>query len=220
MNKGKQFWAELWQNDRISFHKQQVNSDLIRYWPELNLAPGATVLVPLCGKSLDMLWLAEQGHNVIGIELCEQAVLQFASEHQLVFQQRDFGQVKNYCTGSLSLWIADIFDFDTSLIPPIDAIYDRAALIALSDKLRPAYVRTCLKWLKPEGCILLKTMSYNQSEMEGPPYSVSDEDVADLYMGCNELHCLKDTSNARDSSDPLFARGVKMINDKVWLLRN
>lgn len=219
MNKGKQFWTELWLNGRTSFHKEEVNPDLIKYWSELNLAPDATVLVPLCGKSLDLLWLSQQGYKVIGIELCEQAVLQFANEHQLVFQQRDFGSVKNYYNDLFSIWVADIFNLNASFIPSVDAIYDRAALIALPDKLRPAYVTTCFEWLKPSGSILLKTMSYNQDEMDGPPYSVTDEEIANLYKSCDAIRCIKSTSNTRDSSDPLFARGVKMINDKVWFIR-
>lgn len=218
MNKGKQFWAEMWLNGCTPFHKEEVNPDLISYWPELNLAAGATVLVPLCGKSLDLLWLSRQEYKVIGIEFCEQAVVQFASEHQLELQQRDFGQIRNYYNDEFSIWVADIFKLESSLIPSVDAIYDRGALIALPDKLRPAYVTTCLEWLKPSGIILLKTMSYNQEDMEGPPYSVSDEEIAHLYKSCNEIKCVKNKSNSRDSSDPLFARGAKMINDKVWFI--
>ncbi|WP_298627515.1 thiopurine S-methyltransferase [uncultured Legionella sp.] len=219
MNKGKQFWADLWRTGRTSFHKEEVNPDLISYWPELNLAPDATVLVPLCGKSLDMLWLSQQGYYVIGIELCEQAVLQFASEHQLVFQQRNFANAMNYYNDVFSIWVADVFTLDTTLIPPVDAIYDRGALIALPAALRPVYVTTCFKWLKSSGSILLKTMTYNQREMEGPPYSVTDDEITHLYKNC-EINYLKSTTNTRDSNDPLFARGVRMVNDKVWFIRN
>lgn len=220
MNKGQQFWVDLWDEGRTYFHKDEVHPDLIKYWPGLNLKPDATILVPLCGKSLDMLWLSQQGFKVIGIELSEQAVKQFAQEHQLHFKQEIIGQVKHYFTDSLSIWVGDIFALENSLIAPVDAIYDRAALIALPGTLRSVYVDSCLKWLKPEGAILLKTLSYNQEQMEGPPYSVSDEEVAQLYKKrCSEIKRLKHSDRLHDSQDHLFQRGLDRITDSVWLIR-
>lgn len=219
MNKGHQFWTELWNEGRTSFHRDEVNPDLIKYWPELNLGPNASVLVPLCGKTLDMVWFIQQGIKVIGIELSEYAVQQFADENQLVLKQKNIGSIKQYFNEQISIWVADIFKLTPSLITPVDAIYDRAALIALPYKLRPIYVDTCLNWLKPGGGILLKTMSYNQEEMQGPPFSVHDEEVTELYKHCADIRCLSSILNTKDSSDPLFERGLKMVNDNVWYIR-
>ncbi len=220
MNKGQQFWADLWREGRTSFHREEVNQDLISYWPDLNRAPGSTVLVPLCGKSLDMLWLSQQGFKVVGIELSEEAVIQFSTEHQLQFRKETRGEVHHYYTDSISLWVGDIFALDSSFIAPADTIYDRAALIALPAKLRPMYVDTCLKWLKPQGVILLKTLSYNQEELEGPPFSVSDEEVTSLYKKqCSEIKCLKVSERSQDPDDVLFQRGLRAIKDSVWCIR-
>ncbi|MCL9682928.1 thiopurine S-methyltransferase [Legionella maioricensis] len=219
MNKGQQFWVDLWREGRTHFHREEVNPDLIAYWSQLNLTPKATVFVPLCGKSLDMLWLVQQGFNVVGIELSEQAVIQFAMEHQLHFQKETRGGAHHYYTDSISLWVADIFAFESSFITPVDAIYDRAALIALPAKLRSLYADICLRWLKPQGAILLKTLSYNQDELEGPPFSVSDEEVTCLYKQCLEVKRLKVSDRPQDSGDSLFQRGLRAIKDSVWCIR-
>ncbi|KTD34311.1 thiopurine S-methyltransferase [Legionella moravica] len=219
MSNGREFWIELWEQGRTAFHEEEVNPGLIKHWPELKLSTPVTVLVPLCGKSLDMLWLAQQGYQVVGIELCEQAVQQFADEQGLLFHKKEFGQIVQYFNEQFSIWVADIFKLPSSFIPPVDAIYDRAALIALPAKLRATYVNVCLNWLKPEGKILLKTMGYNQEEMQGPPYSVTDEEVQALYKNCEEIRSLSSISRVLDASDHFFVRGLKKVKDTVWCIK-
>ena len=180
-NKGQQFWMDLWKEGRTPFHKEEVHPDLIKYWPSLDIKPGESVLVPLCGKTKDMLWLAQQGYKVMGIELCEQAIFDFAEENKVFFEIEKKDQISHYFTDNLSIWVADIFSLEISSIFPVDCIYDRAALVALPGTLRSAYVNRCNQWLKPTGTILLKTLSYDEHKMQGPPYSVSAEEVAGLY---------------------------------------
>ncbi|KGP64308.1 thiopurine S-methyltransferase [Legionella norrlandica] len=219
MNKGQHFWAELWRDGRTFFHKEEVNEDLVTYFPYLNVPEKGTILVPLCGKSLDMLWLNHQGYHVVGIELIESAVLQFAQEHQILFQQETIGEVKHFFTDKLSLWVADIFTLNPMLVRPVDAIYDRAALVALPKKLRSLYAEICLKWLKSEGNILLKTLEYQQEEMQGPPYSVSAEEVATLYQQCAAIQLLKSQVRVYDNNDPLFMNGLNQVTDHVWIIK-
>ncbi|KTD57467.1 thiopurine S-methyltransferase [Legionella shakespearei] len=219
MNKGQQFWLDLWHEGRTSFHKGEVNPDLSAFWPEMNLPADSSVLVPLCGKSLDMLWLCQQGLYVTGIELSEQAVQQFADEHQIEFQQERFGTTRRFFTDRLQIWVADVFILEPSLISSVDALYDRAALIALPQQLRSAYARRCLNWLKHEGRILLKTMHYDQEAMEGPPYSVSDEEVRELYKSCSEIRCVKQSTEAVEKSNHLHDRGLHKATNSVWCMK-
>jgi thiopurine S-methyltransferase len=219
VNKGKQFWLELWQQGRTAFHKDFVNPDLERYWSSFNLSPPATVLLPLCGKSQDILWLAEQGFQVIGIELSELALLQFAEENNLSMSKKTHGEAINYSTPEISIWIADIFSLNIDSIPPVDAIYDRAALIALPKKLRPDYVRRCLQWLKPDGKIFLKTMSYDEVQLCGPPYSVTASEVKVLYKERETLICLSERRTEVDAVDPLYERGLQLRSDYIWQIQ-
>ncbi|WED43069.1 thiopurine S-methyltransferase [Legionella cardiaca] len=218
MNSGKQFWLNIWQEGRIPFHQHAVNQDLIDYWPSLEIPLGATVLVPLCGKSLDMLWLIEQGFRVIGIELSEVAVQEFARENRLEMTRKVTGQTICYVTDSLSISVADIFHLNQFSIATVDAIYDRASLIALPNILRQNYVNTCLQWLKKNGKILLKTMSYDPSQMQGPPFSVSSDEVKTLYKNCQKVQCLKEETHRIPNSDHLHERGLHEATNNVWLI--
>lgn len=237
MNKGQQFWLNVWQKkERPRFHLEGVHPDLIAYWPALNLPAGARVLVPLCGKSQDMLWLVAQGFQVIGIELSEEAIEQFVCENKLNLtkhglrsnQIKQTGKTKTtdsdlikYSNDSLTIWVGDIFHLNKSQIEPVDAIYDRAALIALPEELRPSYVQTCLQWLKPQGKILLKTLSYDQSEMIGPPFSLSEEEIHRLYKDYHLNLCETTATKNIDSTQILSSLKQRgSIRDDVWLISN
>lgn len=219
MNKGQQFWKDMWIEGRIPFHLQAVNPDLTNHWPKMNMKPSASVLVPLCGKSLDLMWLYQQGYKVIGIEMSEIAVLQFAEEQQLIFDKEIVGSAIRYFIDSMELWVGDIFEIPQPLIQPVDAIYDRAALIALPDHLRFPYVNKCLGWLKSTGAILLKTKVYPQDEMQGPPFSVSEAEVADLFKGLSEINTVVRSFHQCGPTDPLYGRGLKDFEDVVWIMR-
>ncbi|KTC76948.1 thiopurine S-methyltransferase [Legionella brunensis] len=218
MNSGKQFWLNIWQEGSIPFHQEAVNQDLVKYWPSLGMPLGATVLVPLCGKSLDLLWLAKQGFQVIGIELSELAVQEFAKENKLLMTKEVNAQIISYVADSITIWVTDIFHLNSACINAVDAIYDRAALIALPEKLRSRYVKTCLQWLKKNGKILLKTMSYDQGQMQGPPFSVPGDEVNALYSNCQRVKCIKEESRNVTSSDHLNARGLQSATDNIWLI--
>lgn len=219
MNKGQQFWLDIWREGRTYFHREGIHPDIITYWPKLQLPPQSKILVPLCGKSIDMVWLIQQGHQVTGIELSEEAIKQFATEQNISLQKDELVNAKHYFNDNISLWVADIFSLDMALIPKVDAIYDRAALIALPETLRQAYVTRCLQWLNPHGYILLKTMDYPQEDMEGPPFSVSDDEVKRLYQECQSIELLSCTERINDPNDHLVARGLKRVFDKVWLIK-
>jgi thiopurine S-methyltransferase len=215
VNKGKQFWLDSWQQGRIPFHKNEVHPDLRSFWPAMSIQPKSTVLVPLCGKSLDLLWIAQQGHQVIGIELSEQAVVQFFKEQGLDFRIESYHGVTRYNADSLSVWVSDIFDLDSALIPKIDVLYDRAALVALPQKLRRTYADLCFHWLKSQGSILLNTLSYEHKELLGPPYSVSAEEVADLYKAA-ALRCLRAEKNEKSINSSNGEEYCVVVEESVW----
>lgn len=217
MNKGQRFWHDLWESGLLPFHRAAVNDDLIQFWPFLPAVDKPVMLVPLCGKSLDLLWLVAQGAQVIGVELSEVAVQQLAAENDIPLQRHLTSEGLCYAVPSLTIWVGDIFTLPAHLIAPADGIYDRGALVALPSVLRPDYVRCCLQWLKPEGRILLKTCAYDETLMTGPPYSVRPDELSVLYPGCTQ-QLLQQRQRNMDASDHLFARGLRDITDYVWLI--
>ncbi|MGH8408361.1 MAG: thiopurine S-methyltransferase, partial [Pseudomonas sp.] len=133
------FWHERWARNQTGFHLPEVNPYLLRHWPGLGVANGAQVLVPLCGKSLDLVWLASIGHRVIGVELSEKAVEEFFSEQELMPQVSQRGAFKVFQAGSIELWCGDFFALDAGAVVGCTALYDRAALIALPPLMREQY---------------------------------------------------------------------------------
>jgi len=125
------FWQERWARNQIGFHLPEVNPYLLRYWPSLTLAQGAKVLVPLCGKSLDLMWLASNGYHVLGVELSEQAVDAFFREQNLTPRITWHGVFKVYQADLIEIWCGDFFALDAGALADCTALYDRAALIAL-----------------------------------------------------------------------------------------
>lgn len=176
-----EFWLERWQANLIGFHQDEINDYLLRYWPKLGVMHNSRILVPLCGKSLDMLWLAEQGHPVIGIEISQLAVESFFNENGLTAEIHKQGYGLRYTSAQLEILCADYFALTQQDIGEVAAFYDRAALIALPPAQRPGYVAQLGKLTGAGTHGLLITLAYNQLEMSGPPFSVTDAEVQRLF---------------------------------------
>ncbi|PTV52733.1 MULTISPECIES: thiopurine S-methyltransferase [Pseudomonas] len=177
------FWQQRWADNQIGFHQAQVNPYLQTYWPQLQLAPGSRVLVPLCGKSLDLAWLAGQGHRVLGVELSRRAVEDFFREHGLEAEVRQQGAFEVWRSGDVQLWCGDFFALRAEDVADCVGLYDRAAVIALPVQMRARYMQL-LSGLLPTSCRgLVVTLDYDQSLLAGPPFSVRDEELRQGFAG-------------------------------------
>ncbi|RAI62218.1 thiopurine S-methyltransferase [Pseudomonas fluorescens] len=210
-----EFWHKKWASNQIGFHLPQVNPHLQRFWPQLGLEESARVLVPLCGKSLDLLWLAQCGHEVLGVELSEKAVEDFFSEHQLDPAVSEQGPFSVYRAGSIELWCGDFFALTPGDVADCSALYDRAALIALPPSMRERYA-THLKRILPKGSLgVLITLDYDQAEMSGPPFAVLDDEVQRLFGTSWGLKVLEDQDVLSESGKFLEA-GVTRLEERVY----
>ena len=176
-----EFWLERWEQNQIGFHQAEINRYLTEHWAELGLPRGAAVFVPLCGKSLDMLWLREQGHSVLGIELSRKAVEAFFSENELQPTVSEDARFASYAGQGLRILAGDYFALTQADLGGVCAVYDRAALIALPQTMREEYARHMATLLPSGAHILLVTMEYPPGTLEGPPFSVTDDEVHALY---------------------------------------
>lgn len=174
-------WNERWQSNRIGFHQGRPNDFLLRH--HAHIEPHRTVLVPLCGKAEDLAYLAAQGHTVVGVELVESAVQAFFAEHALTPEVTTVGPFTRYFAKGISIFCGDFFAATRELIGPVDALYDRAANIALPPAMRPAYVEHVRALLPRKSPGLLITLEYQQDKREGPPFSVPEAEVREAYRG-------------------------------------
>ncbi|MCD9028482.1 thiopurine S-methyltransferase [Luteimonas sp. BDR2-5] len=209
------FWHERWGSGRIGFHQDRPLPLLCKHWPALALASDARVFVPLCGKSLDMAWLAEQGHRVLGVELSELAIRQFFDERGLVPTCHDTAAGTHFVAGPFELIRGNAFALDAALLAGCAGIYDRAALIALPPALRATYAATA--WHRmPAGCRgLLVTLAYPQHQKSGPPFSVDGEQVHALLDRDWRVDLL-DTCDILEHEPGFVADGVTALSTGVW----
>lgn len=173
------FWHARWQQGRIGFHQQQINPWLQQYWPQLGVAAAAPVLVPLCGKSSDMLWLREQGHPVVGVELSDLACRDFFVEHGTQVTPVAVPEGHTRERDGIRLWCADFLALGRQHWGPVAGVYDRAALIALPPAMRRRYVAHLREQLVSGTEMLLITLEFAGGD--GPPFSVTEAEVRQLY---------------------------------------
>ena len=211
------FWQERWARNQIGFHLPEVNPYLQRHWPRLTLTEGAKVLVPLCGKSLDLIWLASQGQRVLGVELSEQAVEAFFSEQNLTPHITQRGVFKVYQADLIEIWCGDFFALEAEVLADCSALYDRAALIALPPLMRTQYAERLNRSLGP-GCQgLLITLDYDQAQKAGPPFAVSDEEVRVLMEGRWALEVLQE-QDILGESWKFVQEGVTRLEERAYHL--
>lgn len=214
----RDFWQARWDEGQIGFHQDEINPYLQRYWPTVNASQGATVFVPLCGKSRDMLWLRDQGHAVIGVEIVPRAVEAFFAENNLAVSQSPHGAYTLWESEGIRIYQGDFFGLGADELAGVGAVYDRASLIALPPALRERYVAHLRAVLPQRISVLLVTLDYPQEEMDGPPFAVTEQEVAALYQDYFQVEqvCSEDVLAA----NPRFQeRGLSRLAEKVYVLR-
>lgn len=212
-----QHWLDRWEQHQIGFHQNEINQHLKQFWPELQIPIGTRVFVPLCGKTRDMLWLREQGYDVVAIELSPIAVQDFFSENDLTSVQRSEGGFSVCEIPGIRIFCGDFFDLEPHQLEGVGVVYDRASLIALPPEMRRRYVEKLSQLFPTAINTLLITMDYPQQEMSGPPFSVTMEEVQVLYAGRYEIEQIFELDILADS--PRFkARGLTHLAEKVYRL--
>lgn len=174
-------WQQCWRDRQTDFHQTEVSPLLPRFWRGLDLAPGSRVFVPLCGKSLDMIWLAQQGYEVIGLELSPVAVRAFYKENHMQPTRRTVGRFTLWQSGKIAILCGDYFSASRADLGSIDVVYDRAALTALPEDLRRRYVAHLRTILPPACKVFLLTVEDGEAgETQAVRLGISAE-IAALY---------------------------------------
>lgn len=211
------FWHELWDNDFIPFNQQRPNPLLVAHWPALDLAADATVFVPLCGKAVDMAWLADRGHSIVGSELSERAVRDFFSERDLAATTTASSQSQLFESGPYHLHCGDLFELTPSDLAATSAVYDRASLVALPPAMRARYAAHLTSIVPETAVIFVISFEYDQSEMAGPPFSVTRAEIEELYGSDFDIRHVAAEDTPADS-ERLTRMGLSALAETVSVL--
>jgi thiopurine S-methyltransferase len=212
------FWQARWAQGQIGFHLQEVNPYLQQHWPSLSIAPGSQVLVPLCGKSLDMAWLAGQGLRVLGVELADRAVEDFFAEQGLQPEVEQQGVLRLYRAAGVEIYCGDFFNVQAEHVAGCTALYDRAALIALPETMRARYVEH-LAAILPGNCRgLLVSLEYAQEEMSGPPFSVSQAEIDARLSPYWQIELLA-RHDVLNENWRFLQRGLSSLHESIYRLQ-
>lgn len=207
------FWHQRWEKNEIAFHESKANTLLVKYVNELSVVKGRRIFVPLCGKTLDISWLLSKGYRVAGAELSQLAIEQLFMELGVQPEIATMGDVEQWSAHNLDIFVGDIFALSQKILGPIDAVYDRAALVALPEHMRKRYTAH-LTEITGQAPQLLICYDYDQRMMEGPPFSVRHDEVTRHYTAKYDVTLMAST----DVSGGL--KGKCPAKENVWLLKH
>jgi len=188
------FWHQRWELNEIAFHEREANPLLVKYFDLLSLSKGSRVFLPLCGKTLAIHWLLSNGYRVAGSELSEIAVKQLFSELAIEPNITATDQIRHYSADNIDIFIGDFFDLSRGVLARVDAIYDRAALVALPETMRNRYASHLME-ITAQATQLLICLDYDQSLLDGPPFSVTEREVHRHYKASYDVTFLADAQD-------------------------
>jgi len=207
------FWHKRWETNDIAFHQSEANPLLVNHFSELSLPNNSRLFIPLCGKTLDIAWLLSNGHHVVGIDLSEMAIKHLFAALKIEPNISKLGNLKLYQAPSIDIFVGDFFELSSSYLESIDAIYDRAALVALPKDLRIKYVAHLIKITNTAPQLLIN-YNYEPNLLKGPPFSISDEEIHQHYKALYQIKLLSSTTL------PEGLRGKSPVKENLWHLSN
>ena len=207
------FWHQRWGKNEIGWHETKVNPLLVQHFKELGLEKGSRIFIPLCGRTLDISWLHAQGYRIAGAELSKVAIEQVFTELGVQPNVSARGEGEQWSANHIDIFVGDIFALSAETLGHVDGIYDRAALVAFPEDMRNRYVRHLIE-ITEKAPQLLICYEYDQRCIEGPPFSIPDQEVKRQYASAYQLKLLSST----EVSGGL--KGKCPANEKAWLLSN
>lgn len=212
------YWIEGWEQGRTGFDQSEPHRWLPEHWASVEVANDAVVFVPLCGKTVDMVWLAEQGHRIIGVEVSEIAVVGFFDMVGLTPEVEVIGPLSAYRAGPYEIWRGDLFEVPATVFDRVDVVYDRASIVALPPQIRQRYTQMLSTQLRGDAPWYLVSFTYDQSEMDGPPFSVTLEEIDALLADEFDIETVVDES-VIERAAAMQERGLTEMRETLSILR-
>lgn len=202
------YWHNLWDKKETGWHLEDTNRLLVKHFSKLKLKKESRVFVPLCGKTVDIKWLLQQGYRVVGVELNKTAVEELFKYLQLEASIKEVGSLYLYSAYNIDIFLGDIFELNRKLLGRVDATYDRGAIVALPPKMRKRYT-VLISEITDRANQLLISFDYDQSSMDGPPFSVDKTLLSTYYSNLYKITLLETITIDNFGFD---------IYENIWLL--
>ncbi|XP_060082074.1 probable thiopurine S-methyltransferase [Ylistrum balloti] len=214
-------WQKRWTERKIGFHQEAVHPYWEKYMDNiLDNRENTNIFFPLCGKSVDIKWLSDKGHNVVGVECSAMALEEFFEEQKVEYTKETAEEVKGSLfqskDGKIKLYCCDIYDFNKDVAGQFDVIWDRASLVAINRSDRVKYTDLLKGLMKPECCLALVTLEYDETKYAGPPHNVSEDQVMELY---DKTHSVKLVETLDGLKERHKNWGISALEEKLYLIR-
>ena len=203
------YWLSRWKKGHTGFHMNEGYPELRTHWPMLPIPSNPIVLIPLAGKSLDIQWISERAQKVICNEISSIAIEQFFNQQEMDFTKSTFSSFQIYQSNNIEFWCGDFMKLPEHKMGELDLIYDKASIVALPDKTRQTYANKISALSCGKTKVLMHLLSYNQSEMNGPPFSVDPNEINRLFSEKFDIQILQKNSLEIHKYEKFLNRGLK-----------
>tara|TARA_R100001143_G_C3361215_1_gene136163 strand:+ start:17537 stop:18208 length:672 start_codon:yes stop_codon:yes gene_type:complete len=203
------YWLSRWNKGNTGFHMENGYPGLSIHWPSLPIRQNPVVLIPLAGKSVDIQWIADRARKVICVEISDVAIKQFYNQHEMEYTTTRFASFDIYHSQNIEFWCGDFMKLPQKKMGDVDLIYDKASIVALPKNMRQSYSNKIISLSSAYTKILMHLLSYNQSEMNGPPFSVDPDEIKQMFSEIFDIQILQKNSLKIQNFEKFLNRGLK-----------
>ncbi|MCB0272149.1 MAG: hypothetical protein KDD46_03965 [Bdellovibrionales bacterium] len=184
------YWKKRWLSGDIGWHQNEVHPLLVKYYDAYSLRNENHFFFPLCGKTLDVDWILQKGHQVTCVEISEIAIEEIAKRLHIHWQMRTENNFTVYQHDKLTIYKGDYFDCVNLDIPPIDVVFDRGAFVAIDPKKREKYANIYKK-LHPKKMFLV-LYRYDLNASTSPPFAFEEGEIEKLLTSDFDIDKLEE----------------------------
>ncbi|KAF4074100.1 hypothetical protein AMELA_G00250680 [Ameiurus melas] len=214
-------WEDKWQEGKIAFHQPHIHQMLKDNLDKILCGQQQVrFFFPLCGKAVDMKWLADMGHVIVGVEISEKGIKEFFEEHSLEYKEEPVpaipgAKVFKSSDAKISLYQCDLYKFSSAIEGQFGAIWDRGSLVAINPCDRQQYAALIMSLMDKDCRYLLATLEYNPELWKGPPFVVLEEVVKSLYGDACDIEVVQSKDAFEEKHK---AWGLDSLLEKLYLL--
>ncbi|KAK6323620.1 hypothetical protein J4Q44_G00059590 [Coregonus suidteri] len=215
-------WEQGWKEGEIGFHQYCVHKMLESYIDKVLCGrKRIRFFFPLCGKAVDMKWLADMGHSVVGVDIAEMGIRQFFEDQKLIYSEEVVpaipgAKVYKSSDGNISLYQCDLYKFSSAIEGQFGGIWDRGSLVAINPRDREKYAALIMSLMDKDCQYLLDTFLYNPELFKGPPFNVPDVEVNRLFGRSCDIEFIQSSDALPDVKDKEW--GLDVFIERVHLL--